>query len=75
MKLARKEPEHTIMTSSLCTGDVVVSFASGEMHYYIFGYDRTTGDNTFTDLSTGEVYRVNTEEEYYFFPNASFSVD
>lgn len=75
MELARKEPENTIMTSSLCSGDVVGRFASGEMHYYIFGYDRRTGDNIFTDLRTGEVYRVNTEEEYYFFPNASFSID
>ena len=70
MKLAK---ERTIKTSGLSSGDVVGEVFNGGMCYYIYGYDERTGDNIFTNLSTGHVLRSNTEREYYYFPNASFN--
>lgn len=76
MKLVKKKPIETIMTSELCCGEVVGSLsADGKMNYYIYGYDRETGSNAFTDLNTGEVIKIDEEKEFYFFPNASFSID
>lgn len=74
MKLANKKFAPTIKTSGLSSGDVVGDFFYGEMHYYIYdGYDETTGDNVFTNLCTGRVFKNNTEKEYFYFPNACFN--
>ena len=73
MKIANKNFARTVMTSELCSGDVVGVFLNGEMYYYLYGFDEVTGDNTFINLCTGRVLRDNTEREYYYFPNASFN--
>ena len=76
MKLVNKKPLNTIMTSELYCGDVIGSLSADEkMNYYIYGYDRETGSNTFTNLKTGEVLKIDREEKFYYFPNASFSID
>ena len=73
MKLANKNFARTIMTSELCSGDIVGDFINGEMYYYIYGGDEETGDDIFTNLCTGRILRNNTEREYYYFPNACFN--
>lgn len=76
MKLVNKKPLKTIITSELCCGDVIGSLSADEkMNYYIYGYDVETGSNAFTNLKTGEVLKIDREEEFYYFPNASFSID
>ena len=76
MELVKKKPIETIMISELCCGEVVGSLSADEkMNYYIYGYDVETGSNTFTNLKTGEVLKIDREEKFYYFPNASFSID
>lgn len=76
MELVKKKPVETIMTSELCYGEVVGSLSADEkMNYYIYGYDVETRSNTFTNLKTGEVLKIDREEKFYYFPNASFSID
>ena len=70
MKLVK---ERTIKTSGLSSGDVVGEVFNGGMCYYLYGYDEVTGNNIFTNLSTGRVLTNNTEKEYYYFPNACFN--
>lgn len=76
MELVKRKPPEIIMTSELCYGDVIGSFSADEkMNYYIYGYEVETGSKTFTNLRTGEVLKIDREEKFYYFPNASFSID
>lgn len=73
MKIMEKPTARTIKASAVRYGDVVGEFSNGVMNYYISGCDSKTGDDTFTNLSTGQVIRVNEEKEFYSFPDANFS--